>query len=137
MAAVVSAAFSWQPFEQIPWATAGLWHGALLMNLTSICLATQQGVSLNRLSGYGDGLSRIRRMLGSRADGLANSIAVPYWDQLYVWQTPIMLLNVSIVLFIVGVVIKLFDNLWNAVLSDQAVKVRGLNKTPCLIISFP
>ena len=107
------------------------------MNLTSICLATQQGVSLNRLSGYGDGLSRIRRMLGSRADGLANSIAVPYWDQLYVWQTPIMLLNVSIVLFIVGVVIKLFDNLWNAVLSDQAVKERGLNKTPCLIISFP
>lgn len=125
MAGVISAAFSWQPVDQIPWATAGLWYGALLINLTSICLATQQGVSLNRLSGYSDSLSRIRNSLGSQTSQFAPVVVAPHWDQLYVWQTPIMLLNVSVVLFIVGIVILLFNSLGSVVWSDRVVKVKA------------
>lgn len=93
------------------------------MNLTSICLATQQGVSLNRLSGYSDSLSRIRNLLGSQTAHLTVIIS-PHWDQLYVWQTPIMLLNVSVILFITGIVIELFDSMGKVDWSDRNVKVR-------------
>lgn len=92
------------------------------MNLTSICLATQQGVSLNRLSGYSNCLSRIRDILGSKPD-LSATAVLPNWDQLYVWQTLIMLLNISVVLFIVGIVILVFDGLADIVLSERSVKV--------------
>ena len=93
------------------------------MSLTSVCLATQQGVSLNRISGYSDGLSRIRAILGSRR-GLIGTVVMPHWDQIYVWQGPIMLLNISVILFIVGLVIMVFDRLWDAVLAEQSLKVR-------------
>ena len=95
------------------------------MSLTSICVATQQGVSLNRMSGYGDGLARIRSVLGSKPEGL-DLVAMPHWDQIYVWQGPIMLLNISIVLFIVGLVIKVVDGLWDAVLAERSIKVSSV-----------
>ncbi|KAK4209373.1 hypothetical protein QBC37DRAFT_324064, partial [Rhypophila decipiens] len=124
VAGVISAAFSWQPVDDIPWSTAGLWYGALLMNLTSICLATQQGVSLNRLSGYSDSLSKIRNLLGSAGFHRQHRVTVtPHWDQLYVWQTPIMLLNVSIILFITGVVILIFETLGSVEWSDRHLKI--------------
>ncbi|KAK3390635.1 hypothetical protein B0H63DRAFT_466188 [Podospora didyma] len=146
VASVISASFSWQPVDQIPWPTAGLWYGALLMNLTSICLATQQGVSLNRLSGYSDSLLRIRNLLGSQTAQYAHVIVVPHWDQLYVWQTPIMLLNVSVILFITGIVILLFDSLGSFNWTDRAVKIvvlfsvagafSGLNYLTCSFMLY-
>lgn len=125
MASVISAAFSWQPLHQIPWDTAGLWYGALLMTLTSICLATQQAVFLNRLSGYADSPSRIRAILGSQfhPPGRTDTVVVPNWDQLYVWQAPIMLLNISVLLFIVGIVILVADGLKDILSTERSVKV--------------
>jgi len=132
VASVISAAFTWHPLQQIPWGTAGLWYGALLMALTSICLATQQAVFLNRLSGYSDSLSRIRGILGSQPQFLGRPKAdpMPNWDQLYVWQTPIMLLNFSVILFIVGIVIMLVDGLKEIMSSEHRVKVCSALYTP-------
>lgn len=96
-------AITWQP-PQPSWLPTGLWYSSLVLDLVAICLATQQSVALNRLSCYKDGLSKIRFVLGHMQpskDGRPET-----WEprrlQLYVWQTPIMLLNFSILLFIIG-----------------------------------
>jgi len=101
------------------------------MDLTSICLATQQGVSLNRLSGYSDSLLRIRNLLGSQPAPNTHHIVTPHWDQIYVWQTPIMLLNVSIILFITGIVILIFDSLGGVDWHDRGVKVKAHTPPKC------
>jgi len=98
------------------------------MTLTSICLATQQGVALNRISGYANSLERLRAMLGTDSSPVSNS-TTPNWDQLYVWQTPIMLLNVSVILFIVGLIIMVFDELARDLWSERSIKVGRLRRS--------
>lgn len=97
------------------------------MTLTSICLATQQGVALNRISGYVNSLERLRAMLGTDSSPASTS-TTPHWDQLYVWQTPIMLLNVSVILFIVGLIIMVFDELARNLWSERSIKVGRLRR---------
>jgi len=76
-----------------------------MLDLVAVCLATQQTVALNRLSCYKDGLSRIRLLLGeklvSKEEGQPERWT-PRVLQLYVWQTPIMLLNFGVALFVGG-----------------------------------
>ena len=119
MAGVITTAFSWQQVVQSPWSTTALWYSSLLLNLTAICLATQQTVALHRLSCYSKGLAMIRSMLGEYQKEPINDETItrsagrcrPRWLQLYVWQTAIMLLNFSVLLFIVGLVVFIFDQL--------------------------
>jgi hypothetical protein len=75
------------------------------------------------LSAHSESLSRIRTILGS-SRGTRGTVAVPYWDQLYVWQTPNMLLNVSVIMFIVGIVILVLDGLKNVAPSNRTVKAK-------------
>jgi len=137
-AGVISAAFSWQSVSESPWSTTSLWYGSLVLDLTAICLATQQSVALNRLSCYRDGPARIRALLGKRKKHLgaagreeeSANICSPRLGQLYVWQTAIMLLNFSILLFTVGLTIFVFDQLGRRERSTGAwtegnVKVSG------------
>ncbi|CEI67905.1 unnamed protein product [Fusarium venenatum] len=63
LAGVVAAAFSWQDLKDLSWPTKGLWYGSLIIDLTSICLATQQSLTLHRLSCYTNKCERVREML--------------------------------------------------------------------------
>jgi hypothetical protein len=73
----------------------------------------QQSVALNRVSSYKDCTSRIRSLLGQSLvskDSDRSETWVPRKLQLYVWQTPIMLLNFGILAFMVGLGIMVFEN---------------------------
>ncbi len=78
---------------------SAIWYGALLLALGSIATAAQQAVALSRLSSHPEGLRQIREVLGRRkVDGRWRPSKV----QLVVWQTPVSMLNASIVMFVVG-----------------------------------
>lgn len=91
------------------------------MDLTSISLAMQQSLAMNRLCCYLDRWKRIRLMLGKPKD--AQGISKPRWTQLYVWQVPIMLLNIGLILFLAGLVAEIFSH-FESPLSSVDVKVR-------------
>lgn len=74
-----------------------------MIDLASICLATQQSLALNRLACYEDGYARIRQMLGGDRTQVRRR-------QLFVWQAPIMLLNIGVLLFVAGLVRFILSN---------------------------
>lgn len=65
IASVVTGSFTWPQPDTIAIATLGCWYSALIFALTSVSSATQQAVTLNRLSTYSNGLTRIRLLLAS------------------------------------------------------------------------
>jgi hypothetical protein len=110
LAGVVAAAFSWQGLNELAWLTKGLWYGSLIVDLISICLATQQSLALHRLCCHRDTCERVRNM-PSRSPCLQTNILEPDYLQLYVWQASIMLLNIGVVAFITGLGIQVMANL--------------------------
>lgn len=115
---IVTAALSWQDSTTIHWVTHGLWYGSILINVTSIFLATQQSVTLNRLRCYQDCWQRIRRILGTGPR--------PHKIQLFVWQAPIMLLNFAAILFVIGLTVSFFSNMtMSRTREDELVRPRG------------
>lgn len=130
LAGVVSAAFSWRDLEKMFWTTKSLWYGSLIMDLTSISLAMQQSLAMNRLCCYSDRWKRIRLMLGKPKD--VHGISKPRWTQLYVWQVPIMLLNIGLVLFLSGLIAEIFSH-FESPLSHVDAKVRptSFGHPPC------
>jgi hypothetical protein len=97
------------PSPSPPWLASALWYSGLTLSLAAIGTATQQSVALSRLSSYQDGLRRLRAVLGKElpATGKASQTWSVKWAQLFVWQVPVMLLNFSILLFLVGLVVML------------------------------
>jgi hypothetical protein len=99
----------------MPIAAVGCWYSALIFALTSVSSATQQAITLNRLSTYSNGLTRIRLLLAAETeseqadDGHDARHKRPSLLQLYVWQTPIMFLNFSILLYIAGLMALVFQ----------------------------
>ena len=125
VASVVVGASSWFSAPTDPWTTRAFWSSALLFAMVSIALATQQSIALNRIMNYENSLRRIRSMLGEENPFYSNQNSHNgYWgrdekieharmrmrkSQLYIWQTPVMLSNFSILLFVIGLFVKLFQ----------------------------
>ena len=118
----IAIANSWFTVPDDPWSTNACWMSALLFALTAISLAAQQTIGLNRLYSCEDGLLKIRHLLGE-ANPRHRSLSMGFYtteshdnqgririkrSQLWTWQTPIMLSNFSILLFIVGLMIAIF-----------------------------
>lgn len=99
VAASVTGAFSWFNIERSSVFTLCCWYGSLLSAMTAVTVATQQFVALTRISMHVDGLARIRLVIGNGSE--------PSFSRLYAWQVPVMLLNISITLFIVGFAVLL------------------------------
>jgi hypothetical protein len=81
-----------------------VWYSGLFLALVSIAIAVQQTVALHRLNSNQYGLARLRSMLSYKHAGVIKA----RYSQVYIWQTPIMLLNVSILLFLIGLTIVVF-----------------------------
>jgi hypothetical protein len=77
----------------------------LLFAIISISTATQQSNNLQKIMSHPQkGLIKIRAMLESKhVTALGKKTAS--FNQHFVWQTPIMLLNFSILLFVAGLMI--------------------------------
>jgi len=116
---VCASAFSWFNITPQPYSVRSVWYSGLLFALISITVAVQQSVALHRLNSNQDGLAKLRSMLSYKHAGVLKA----RYSQVYIWQTPVMLLNVSIFLFLIGLVIVVFRT------GDTAEDVRvGLHK---------
>lgn len=96
---------------------------SLVLALTAISLAAQQTIGLNRLRSCENGLLKIRHLLGEAPWKQEHHSDVSHVSddakdgfnrtkikrsQLWAWQTPIMMSNFAILLFIVGLMIAIF-----------------------------
>jgi hypothetical protein len=118
---VIATSFTWPSLAQLSASdqstVVAIWYSALLFALTSIATSAQQAVVLTRLGSHPEGLQKIRKFLGRRTvDGLQK----PRNSQLFIWQAPLSLLNMSGVMFVVGLTVLV----WKSVsLSGDGVKV--------------
>ena len=106
VASVIASTFSWSQISSSPWTTRAVWYGSLILSMSSISVSTHQVITLHRIGSHPEALEKIRLILGKNVDGGAMK---PRSSQLYVWQIPVMLLTVSIALFIIGLVILVFQ----------------------------
>lgn len=114
----IAAAFSWYSVEDDPWAAEACWTSALVLALTAISLATQQTIGLSRLCSCEDGWPKVRHLLGKNNPDYGKSPRRPHrhaegkvkmkTSQLWMWQTPVMLSNFSILLFVIGLMTSIF-----------------------------
>lgn len=114
VAATTASAFSWTNIDQSSWITKASWYITLVFSFMSICVAALHSIALYRLNSYPDGLSKIRQTLGEEIttmtpSGHALTVFRPRLSQVYIWQVPVMLLNLSICLFLVGLTVFVWD----------------------------
>ena len=130
--ATIAAAFSWFSIPNDPWSTQACWASGMLLALTAISVASQQTIGLSRLCSCENGLLKVRCLLGEDNPSYGhhedtverefpgtnpNRQGVrPFQEdrvkmrksQLWIWQTPVMLSNFSILLFVIGLMISIF-----------------------------
>ncbi|KAF2118060.1 hypothetical protein BDV96DRAFT_685665 [Lophiotrema nucula] len=99
-----ASANGWQTVGTIFPYVLGIWYGGLILVLCSISLAAHQSIALYRLTASDDGLDFVCMMLGY--DG--TELPTPSRIQEFAWQMPVMLLNISIQLFVLGMLVHVF-----------------------------
>ncbi len=83
LAAPVTGALNWKAIGDAPTVVYGLWYSGLLLALTSLSVATQQVVTLHRISSHRDGLLQVRMLLGREKRQMAG-VFEPRLTQLWV-----------------------------------------------------
>jgi hypothetical protein len=78
----------------------------------------QQSVALHRLSCSEDGDARILSLFSYKQSGVLK----PRLLQIYGWQIPVMLLNISILMFLLGLVVLVFHEAFHG-LKDWKVSL--------------
>jgi len=109
----VTTCLGWKTLEDLPVSTAVCWYSSLLYALLSICTAVQQNIALSRVNSYGDRDERICTFIGVKIKSL-DGRAPPTWKPsrrlLLVWAIPVLLLDVSILLLLIGLGVMIFEN---------------------------
>ncbi|KAF3906066.1 hypothetical protein ABW21_db0207561 [Orbilia brochopaga] len=106
IAAVVSSAFTWPATTQAPWTVLAAFYGALILSLVAVSTGSQQSIALYRLGESKRALYKLQELLSFTTDPAA--MRAPTRMQRYLWQIPVMLLNVSVLVFLVGLVILIW-----------------------------
>lgn len=126
VAAVASAALSWQDIASAPWTVFATFYISLILSFTAISIGTQQSIVLLRLGSHPEGLKELQDLLKQGPPRAAGAQPRARRVQLYLWQLPVMLLNISILVFIIGVLILIWARAaagarWNG---DMKVSMR-------------
>ena len=112
IAGVITNSILWDSVKEGSWTLLGIWYASLIISLTCVTSATQQAIALYRVSSV-DLLPLIGSYPGERGGFVA----------IYVWQVPVMLLNVSILLFVVGVLILVWEQATRDLALNHDLKV--------------
>ena len=118
IAAVVSAAFSWPAIDSAPWTAKAAFYATLILSLVAVSIGSQQSIALARFGGQKNGLKKLQDLLKNR-EGTASG------RQLYLWQLPVMILNISILGFLIGLLIIVWNQAANSPAWDDDMKVRA------------
>ena len=121
IAAVVSAAFSWPTIGSSPWTAKAVLYASLILSLGAVSIGSQQSIALSRFGGQQGGLDKLQELL-------KNNKATASRRQLYIWQLPVMILNVSILLFLIGLLIIIWNQATEQLAWDDDMKVRAASE---------
>ncbi|KAI1377861.1 hypothetical protein F4677DRAFT_28468 [Hypoxylon crocopeplum] len=108
VASLFASAFTWPLVPVDAYATQGCWYCGLILILASVATATQQAVTLHRFRARQDSLVYLRKLLRSRRT-IEGRDAKPSKLAMYVWQLPVMSLRLGIYLFILGMLLLIWD----------------------------
>jgi hypothetical protein len=122
IAGVVSSAFSWPTIEPAPWTAKAVIYCTLFLSLSALTTGSQQSIVLTRYGRHQEGLEDLKRLLGGKTDGEAKRA------QEYVWQLPVLLLNVSIGLFVIGLMILIWARAASSPDWDDDMKVCSVTR---------
>jgi hypothetical protein len=93
--------------------TQGCWFGGLVLVLGSIATATHQTITLHRFGTQKDNLETLRKLLTSRtrrkAQGGNQGTVRASRLAIFVWQVPVMMLRLGVYLFLIGLLVLLWD----------------------------
>ena len=103
--------------DEAPWTAKASFYSTIFMSLSAVAAGSQQSIALDRYGQHPEGLRQLQELLKG---GSAGSVS---WLQLYVWQLPIMLLNISIVLFLAGLSILIWARAAHSPVWDDEMKV--------------
>lgn len=113
LANVMTSTNSWpnvfEPGNSKPWPVRACWFSGLIFALAAVLTAASQSIRLHRLSCRTDAHAAIRSLLTSQHRG-RNGEVLPRQSLVFVWQTSVMYLMVSVFILILG----LFVMLWAA-----------------------
>ena len=107
VATTISGSFAWKNVENGPTAVSACWYSSLLLAVVAITSASQQNNTLRKMTCHKDGSARLRQILRSEQLDASNRYRESYLQH-FVWQTPIMLQNVSIIIYLIGFVYLIF-----------------------------
>ncbi|KAF2233291.1 hypothetical protein EV356DRAFT_213313 [Viridothelium virens] len=109
---LISASFSWKLMQDQPTAASSCWYSSLLLSVVAITSALQQSNNLRKITAGTKGNRNLRQLLDRDFSSLAPEDGRRKESQAlhFVFQTPIMLLNFAIDLYIVGLLILVFGN---------------------------
>jgi hypothetical protein len=105
---VISSAFSWYTVTESPWSTKALWYSGLLFSMAAITTGGVHTAGLHRLGCHPEWHEKLRETLGTPIKGDENRWR-PRLLQPIIWQTPNLMLKISITCFLVGLVILIWD----------------------------
>jgi hypothetical protein len=122
IAAVVSSAFTWPAAADAPWTVLATFYGALILSLSAVSTGSQQSIALYRLGTSKKRLRQLQRLLETTRKTNAHK---GRRLQQYLWQVPIMLLNVSILVFLIGLLILIWHRAAQSPSWDRDMKARS------------
>ena len=118
--------------REVSWAVRACWYSGLMFAIASTNAASRCSGSLLRLQCHWQSTVRIRAVLGR--DAAIKGEAKPRWAprplQAWTWGTPVLLLQLSLLLFLVGLAVHFWHSarLVDLQRSSDELKVR---RRPC------
>ncbi|KAL4742386.1 hypothetical protein BDV11DRAFT_180753 [Aspergillus similis] len=110
-AAVLTQVFAWpQIKDPTPIFSRICWYSGLVLVLMAVATATQQNIALARAKVSPKGWSYLRSILDVEGEEIGSIKQRPSRVQLYIWQVPVMMLNFSNVLLVLGILVYIFHN---------------------------
>lgn len=115
IAAIVASVFSWPTIISSPWTAKACFYTTLYLSLFAVTCGFQQNITLVRYGKDAEGVAMLQKLLRSTNGKSAGRL------HLFVWQIPIMLVNFSIMSFLMGLSILIWDQTTTSVKTDLAV----------------
>ncbi|KAL2853012.1 hypothetical protein BJX68DRAFT_265252 [Aspergillus pseudodeflectus] len=110
-AAVLTQLFAWpQTQDAIPEFSRICWYSGLVLVITAVTLATQQNIALTRARASPRGWAYLRSILSADGEKIDSTDQSPSQIQLYMWQVPVMMLNFSNMLLVLGILVLVLRN---------------------------
>lgn len=111
MAGLLCSAFTWPLASGTTWVVTALWYSGLVFIIASVATATQQSITLSRLTCLPGHEEYIRDMLGYKA----NEGSMEYKPRkgiTFIVQIPVMMLRFGVYFFLVGLGVLLGYAAW-------------------------